>query len=64
MTSITSTIQTATAVYDVGTYPLIAYNQAPEPSKDIQSLNGSVITTLGFTMYVLSLSIIIKILRF
>lgn len=53
---VTSTVpgtSTGTTVYDVAKNPLAARNVLPQPSQDIQSLNGSVLTTLGYTMYVL-----------
>lgn len=44
---------TGTTVYDVGTNFLTARNHYPGPLQVSQSVNGSVVTTLGVIMYVL-----------
>ena len=53
VTSTVPSTSTGTTVYDIAQNPLTARNVLPHPSQDIQSLNGSVLTTLGYIMYVL-----------
>lgn len=55
VTTVISTLATATTVVDEKIDLLSAPNYAPQPSVDVQVLNGSVVTTAGLTMYVLSM---------